>query len=157
MDPKKSEDDHRAGLLKLLGTRVGEETASGDWHTVTQADIEKFADATRDHQWIHLDRERAAKGPFGATIAHGFMTLALIPGIGPEYDYPEVKMVINYGLDRVRFLSPVPAGSKVRVRCRLMGVVEAPQGVRLKEEVTIDLQGSDRPACVAETLVLLVA
>ena len=156
MVPKKAEDEPRARLLKQLAARIGEETAVGDWHTVTQADIEKFADATHDHQWIHVDRERAADGPFGSTIAHGFMTLALIPGIGPEYDYPGLKMVINYGLDRVRFLSPVPAGSKVRVRRRIIGVGEASQGLRLTEEVTIDLQGSDRPACVAETVVLLV-
>ena len=139
-----------------LEARIGEVIGVGDWHTITQADIDHFADATRDHQWIHVDAARAAEGPFGATIAHGLMTLALIPGIGPVPDLPGVKMIINYGLNRVRFISPVPAGSRVRVIREIAGVSDKPNGIQLEERVTIELEGSARPACVAETLVLLV-
>lgn len=139
-----------------LEARVGEVVGVGDWHTITQADIDRFAEATRDPQWIHVDATRAAEGPFGATIAHGFMTLALIPGIGPALDLPGLEMIINYGLNRVRFLSPVPVGSRVRVVREIAGVSEKPNGILLEEKVTIELEGSARPACVAETLVLLV-
>jgi len=139
-----------------LEARVGEVVGVGDWHTITQADIDSFAAATRDPQWIHVDAARAAEGPFGATIAHGFMTLALTPGIGPVLDLPGLEMIINYGLNRVRFLSPVPVGSRVRVVREIAGVSEKPNGILLEEKVTIELEGSARPACVAETLVLLV-
>lgn len=139
-----------------LEARVGEVIGVGDWHTITQVDIDSFAAATRDPQWIHVDAARAAEGPFGATIAHGFMTLALIPGIGPVLDLPGLEMIINYGLNRVRFLSPVPVGSRVRVVREIAGVSEKPNGILLEEKVTIELEGSARPACVAETLVLLV-
>ena len=143
-------------LKTELEARIGEVVGVGDWQTVTQDDIERFADATRDHQWIHTDAIRASEGPFGSTIAHGFMTLALIPGIGPALDLPGVSMIINYGLNRVRFISPVPAGSRVRVIREIAGVSAKPNGIQLAEKVTIELEGSDRPACVAETLVLLV-
>ena len=143
-------------LKRELEARIGEVVGVGDWHTVTQDDIERFADATRDHQWIHVDAARASEGPFGATIAHGFMTLALIPGIGPSLELPGVSMIINYGLNRVRFISPVPTGSRVRVIREIAGVAEKPNGIQLEEKVTIELEGSDRSACVAETLVLLV-
>ena len=112
------------GVKEDLQVRIGEVTGVGEWHTVTQADIDKFAEATRDRQWIHVDPERAARGPFGSTIAHGFMTLSLIPGIGPGLDVPSASMIINYGLERVRFVSPVPAGSRVRVVSELAGVSE---------------------------------
>ena len=144
------------GVKEDLEARVGEVTGVGEWHTVTQAAIDMFADATCDHQWIHLDTERAAQGPFGTTIAHGFMTLALIPGIGPRVEPPGVKMIINYGLDRVRFVSPVAAGSRVRVVSEMTGVSETAKGIRLKEKVTVELEGSDKPACVAETVILLL-
>lgn len=145
------------GVKQDLEARIGQATGPGGWHTVTQADVDRFADATRDHQWIHIDAERAASGPFGGTIAHGFMTLALIPGIGPRSEsLPGVRMTINYGLERVRFVSPVPVGSRVRVSSELLEVTETPKGLKLKEKVTVELEGSDRPACVAETLVLLV-
>ena len=139
-----------------LEARVGEVIGVGDWHTIAQADIDAFAYATRDPQWIHVDTARAAEGPFGATIAHGFMTLALIPGIGPVLDLPGLEMIINYGLNRVRFLSPVPVGSRVRVVREIAGVSEKPNGILLEEKVTIELEGSARPACVAETVILLV-
>jgi len=144
------------GVKEDLEARIGEVTGVGEWHTVTQADIDKFADATRDHQWIHVDAERATRGPFGSTIAHGFMTLALIPGIGPRLEVSGVAMIINYGLERVRFVSPVPAGSRVRVVSELAAVSETTKGVRVNERVTVELEGSDRPACVAETVILLV-
>lgn len=139
-----------------LEGRVGEVIGVGDWHTITQADIDRFADATRDLQWIHVDAARAAEGPFGATIAHGFMTLALIPGISPALELPGVKMIVNYGLNRVRFISPVRTGSRVRVIREIAGVSEKPNGIHLEERVTIELEGSAKPACVAETLILLV-
>lgn len=144
------------GVKEDLQARIGDVTGVGEWHTVTQADIDKFADATRDRQWIHVDPERAARGPFGSTIAHGFMTLSLIPGIGPGLEAPSAAMIINYGLDRVRFVSPVPAGSRVRVVSELAGVSETARGLKVSEKVTIELEGSDRPACVAETVILLV-
>ena len=144
------------GVKEDLQARIGDVTGVGEWHTVTQTDIDKFADATRDHQWIHVDPERAARGPFGSTIAHGFMTLSLIPGIGPGLEAPSGAMIINYGLDRVRFVSPVPAGSRVRVVSELAGVSETAKGLKVNERVTIELEGSDRPACVAETVILLV-
>ena len=144
------------GVKEDLEARIGEVTGVGAWHTVTQADIDKFADATLDHQWIHVDPERAARGPFGSTIAHGFMTLSLIPGIGPGLEVPSATMIINYGLERVRFVSPVPAGSRVRVVSELAGVSETGKGLKVNEKVTVELEGSDRPACVAETVILLV-
>lgn len=144
-------------IKQALEAGVGKVTGVGEWHTVTQAAIDRFADATRDHQWIHVDPERASQGPFGSTIAHGFLTLALIPGIGPRSEPPPgVRMVINYGLERVRFVSPVPVGSRVRVVSESVDVIETPKGLKLKEKVTVELEGSDRPACVAETLILLV-
>lgn len=145
------------GVKQELEARIGKTTEPGEWHTVTQADVERFADATRDRQWIHVDEQRAARGPFGGTIAHGFMTLALIPGIGPRSAPPPgVRMTVNYGLERVRFVSPVLVGSRVRVRSELIEVTETPKGFKLKEKVTVELEGSVRPACVAETLILLV-
>lgn len=143
-------------LARELEARVGEVIGTGEWHTVTQEAINLFAEATGDHQWIHVDRERAAAGPFGNTIAHGFMTLALIAGHSAPLDVPGVTMGVNYGLDRVRFITPVPSGGRVRVVSRLESVTEVPGGVQLKQNVTIELEGSERPACVAETLVRLL-
>ena len=139
-----------------LQGRIGETVGVGEWHTVTQEAIDQFAAATEDHQWIHVDPERAASGPFGTTIAHGFLTLSLIAGIGPSLDVPGVKMGINYGLDRVRFLSPVPVGSRVRVSSVLREVTEVAGGVQVKSEMTIELEGSEKPACVAEALARLM-
>ena len=136
-----------------LEARIGEVIGVGEWHTVTQEAIDLFAEATNDHQWIHVDAERAADGPFGTTIAHGFMTLALIAGIAPKLQVPGVKMAINYGLDRVRFVAPVPSGSRVRVSSVLAEVSEVAGGLQVKNQVTVELEGSDKPACVAEALV----
>ena len=139
-------------LVADLSSRIGAEIGVGDWVTITQDRIDRFADATGDHQWIHVDVERAASGPFGSTIAHGFLTLGLIPAIAPSVDVPGTKMAINYGLDRVRFIAPVPVGSRVRARSVLQEVSEVAGGVQVKSEVTIEIEGAAKPACVAETL-----
>ncbi len=135
-----------------LSGRVGQEVGVGEWVTITQDQVDLFAEATLDHQWIHVDPERAAQGPFGTTIAHGFLTLSLISAIAPSVELPGTRMTINYGLDRVRFISPVPVGTRLRARTVLKGAHEVPGGVQVKSEVTIELEGSDKPACVAETL-----
>lgn len=145
------------GLMEDLAVRVGSEVGVGDWTTITQDQVNAFADATHDHQWIHVDHEKAAAGPFGTTIAHGFLTLSLIPAIAPALDVPDVRMAINYGLDRVRFITPVPVGSRVRARSVLRDVSEVPGGIQLKTEITIELEGSEKPACVAETIARLYA
>ena len=131
---------------------MGEEIGVSDWLTVTQDRVNRFADATDDHQWIHVDAKRAAAGPFGTTIGHGFLTLSMIPYLEPSLEVEGVKMGINYGLNRVRFISPVPVGSKIRVRSKLVDVSEVEGGVQLTNEVTIELEDSEKPACVAETL-----
>lgn len=136
-----------------LQAKVGEEIGVGDWHTVDQDRINLFAEATGDHQWIHVDPERAAQGPFGTTIAHGYLTLSLIPSLGGgSLPVPGAKMGINYGLDRVRFIAPVKVGSKVRARRKLLEVKEGEGFVQLKIEVTVEIDGESKPACVAETL-----
>jgi acyl dehydratase len=139
--------------IEDVRAKVGEELGVGDWHTVTQEQINTFAEATGDHQWIHVDTERAKTGPFGHTIAHGYLTLSLIPTLGGgSLGIDGVKMGINYGLDRVRFVAPVPAGAKVRARRKLLEVKEGKGFVQLKTEVTVEIEGQNKPACVAETL-----
>jgi len=135
---------------------VGEELGASDWHTIDQQRIDAFADATGDHQWIHVDPERAADGPFGTTIAHGYLTLSMLPGLmGEIWRFEGVRMGINYGLNRVRFPSPVPAGSRIRAVARLKeaapvdGADGAMQGV---VEATVETEGGAKPACVAETV-----
>jgi acyl dehydratase len=136
-------------LRAAVGTSIG----SSDWVTVDQQQINTFADATGDHQWIHVDEERAKAGPFGGTIAHGFLTLALLPMlISQVYRVDGVKMGINYGLNKVRFTSPVPVGSKVRGVIELADVADVTGGVQLVNKVTIEIEGSERPALVAEWL-----
>ena len=141
----------RLGHLKAM---VGEELAVSTWFVVDQRRINEFADATGDHQWIHIDPERAASGPFGATIAHGFLTLSMLPlFIQDALRFEDVRMSVNYGLNRVRFTSPVPVGSELRARFRLVGVEEvANQGLQVTMEATIERKGSDKPVCVAETI-----
>jgi acyl dehydratase len=126
---------------------------ASEWITVEQGQIDLFADATDDHQWIHVDKEKAAAGPFGTTIAHGFLTLSLLPAlIKGVYRIDGVKMGVNYGLNKVRFTSPVPVGSKIRAVVSLGDVTEAGGGLQVVNNVTIELEGSDRPALVAEWL-----
>jgi acyl dehydratase len=139
-----------AALPALVGTELG----VSDWHEVTQAEVNLFAEATGDHQWIHVDEEKARQGPFGGTIAHGFLTLALIPVLASSISRVEgIKMGINYGLNRVRFPSPVRVGSRVRASSTLKEVTEIPGGVQAVNEVTVSIEGADKPACVAETVV----
>jgi acyl dehydratase len=137
-------------LRAAVGTQIG----TSDWLTIDQKRIDGFADATGDHQWIHVDEEKAKAGPFGTTIAHGFLTLSLTPIFGSQaYRVENVKMAINYGLNKVRFTAPVPVGSRLRANYELASVDDVQGGVQVANKVTIEIEGSDRPACVAETLV----
>ncbi len=137
-----------------INSMVGQELGASDWHLVTQKDVNTFADVTRDHQWIHIDVERAAKeSPYGTTIAHGYMTLSLVPYLMAQvWRVSGVKMGVNYGLNKLRFPSPVPVGKKVRAKAKLLGVEDVKGGVQVAVEVTIEVEGSDKPAAVAETL-----
>jgi acyl dehydratase len=139
--------------LASLQQRIGERLATSDWVLVDQHRIDLFAQATGDHQWIHVDRERAAAGPFGTTIAHGFLTLSLIPELADKAMVIEdVKMGVNYGLNRVRFTAPVPSGSRVRAHFVLKAYEPIPGGAQLTMEVTVEREGGDKPACVAESV-----
>ncbi|HZZ48671.1 MAG TPA: MaoC family dehydratase [Pseudonocardia sp.] len=136
-----------------LKAAVGEPLGSSDWLTIDQKKIDQFAEATGDHQWIHVDAEKAKDGPFGKTIAHGFLTLSLLPIFGWQvYKIENVKMGINYGLNKVRFTSPVPVGSKLRGTYEFADVSDVKGGVQITTKVTVELEGSERPACVAEFL-----
>ncbi len=139
--------------LADLQARVGEEVGVSEWITVDQNRIKLFADATGDHQWIHLDAERAAKGPFGTTIAHGFLTLSLLPEMSASaFEVKDTRMGVNYGLGRVRFPAPVPSGSRLRGRFKLLKYEPLEGGAQLTVEVTMEREGSDKPVCVAESL-----
>ena len=143
--------------LEDVTAAVGEELGSSDWLEIDQARVDAFADATGDHQWIHVDLERAKDGPFGGTIAHGYLTLSLIPFLGSEVfsiETPGAKL--NYGANKVRFPSPVPVGSRIRSTVTLAEATEVPAGMQLVLRHVIDLDGADKPACVAETVVLLL-
>jgi acyl dehydratase len=142
--------EHLADLKPL----VGEEIAVSDWFPISQERIDKFAEATGDHQWIHVDSARAAKGPFGTTIAHGFLTLSMLPlFLETAIDIRDLKMGVNYGLNRVRFTSPVPVDSELRARIRLLAFDELPDGgVQMTTEVKIERKGGDKPVCVAEAI-----
>lgn len=140
-----------------LSNLVGTESVGEDWLTIDQGRIDAFAGATGDFQWIHVEPERAASGPFGATIAHGYLTLSLIPTLTEGLlEVGGVEMAVNYGLDNVRFLQPVRVGSRVRARSEVMSVDENGRDYRVGLQVTIEIEGSDRPALVADTLVLFV-
>jgi acyl dehydratase len=139
--------------LQDLAPRVGQEIGVSDWVTVDQKRIDLFAQATGDHQWIHVDPVRAAKGPYGGTVAHGFLTLALLPELGQAaLQIGDVRMGINYGLNKVRFPAPVKSGARVRGRFKLLALEPLPGGAQLTMEVTIEIEGGDKPACVAESL-----
>jgi acyl dehydratase len=136
-----------------LRAAAGSHLGVSDWVTIDQSQIDGFADATHDHQWIHVDVERAKEGPFKTPIAHGFLTLSLLPVlVSQTYRIDGVKMGVNYGLNRVRFTSPVPVGSKVRGSVELLDVADVEGGVQLTTKVTVELDGSQRPALVAEWL-----
>jgi acyl dehydratase len=141
-----------------LAAATGETIGQSDWVTITQQDVNLFADATGDHQWIHVDPERAAKGPFGKTIAHGYMTLSLLPRLQHEiYTVDGIKLAINYGLNKVRFPSPVPVGSRVRATASLVSVDDVGDGaVQAVVSTTVEIDGAPKPACVAESIVRYV-
>jgi len=138
-----------------LTAYVGREVAVSDWLLITQQQVNLFAEATGDHQWIHVDPEKAAKGPFGGPIAHGFLTLSLIPKFfESSFDIAQSRMGVNYGLNKVRFTSPVPVGSRLRARMKLLASEQiANDGVQMTWEVTVEREGTDKPVCVAESLV----
>jgi acyl dehydratase len=140
--------------LAELPAHVGQEVAVSDWLTITQEQVNQFAEATGDHQWIHVDVERAKAGPFGAPIAHGFLTLSLIPRFFEStLEIRNTRMGVNYGLNKVRFTAPVPVGSRLRARLKLLACDPVDNnGVQMTWLVTIEREGSDRPVCVAESL-----
>jgi acyl dehydratase len=141
--------------VRTIKDRVGEEIAVSDWLQVTQARIEQFADATGDRQWIHVDQARAAvESPFKTTIAHGFLTLSLLsPLIRESIRFTGLRMAINYGANRVRFVSPVPSGARIRARITPSAVEAVAGGFQVTWQVTIEREHGDKPACVAEWLV----
>jgi acyl dehydratase len=140
--------------VDAMKAAVGVHHGYSDWREITQDQINLFADATGDHQWIHVDEQAAANGPFGTTIAHGFMTLALVPvltgGLTPLV--AGVTMVINYGCNRVRFPSPLPVNSRVRAGLVLKSVEEVSGGIQIVNDITIEREGGDKPACVVESV-----
>ena len=139
--------------LEELKQWVGKEVAVSDWLQVTQDRIDRFADATGDHQWIHVDVERAKAGPFGGPIAHGYLTLSLGPVLYPQVvQVRGFSMGVNYGANKVRFPSPVPVGSKVRLGVKLAGVEDIAGGVQLTMEFTFEVEGAPKPSCVAEII-----
>jgi acyl dehydratase len=150
-------DDTVITSVEQLKGYVGKETRVGDWHTVSQEEINAFADATGDHQWIHVDVERAKNGPFGGTIAHGYWTLSAAPftlrgGQGIQVRLPS-RMGINYGLNRVRFINPVRIGKRIRGHSKLVSVEEVQPGIIQQiNEITVEIEGETKPAMVAESI-----
>ena len=148
-------------VLESLQARVGQEIHCSDWLEITQERVDAFADATGDHQWIHVDRERAAReSPWKATIAHGYLTLSLYPMlrglVGSDATaYTGARQVINYGLDKLRFPSAVVVGSRVRARCTLLKVEPVTGGLQVSEQYTVEIEGEAKPACVAEAIMRL--
>jgi acyl dehydratase len=143
--------------IDQLAAAVGADLGTSDWFEIDQDRVDLFADATDDHQWIHVDEERAAQGPFGGTIAHGYLTVSLIPALSKsifsiETDGPR----LNYGLNKVRFPHPVKVGSRVRAHATLAELTDVPAGKQLVVRYTIEIEGEQKPACVAETVVLLL-
>ena len=141
--------------VTTLRPRIGEEFVVGDWLEITQERIDQFADATGDHQWIHIDPERAAReSPFKATIAHGFLTLSLLSTLMREsIHFTGLRLAINYGLNRVRFVSPVPAGSRIRARITPAAVEDVSGGYQVTWQVTIEREHSEKPCCVSDWIV----
>ncbi|WP_046315552.1 MaoC family dehydratase [Mycobacterium sp. UM_Kg1] len=140
-----------------LQARVGEHLGYSGWHTITQEQIDLFAAATGDHQWIHVDPERAASGPYGRTIAHGYLTLALIPILVKQiYQVTGLSMQMNYGVDKLRFPAPVPVDSRIRGGAELIGVERDKKGAKATVRVSVEVDGADRPACVVDTIALMV-
>ncbi|MCW3472814.1 MaoC family dehydratase [Rhodococcus pyridinivorans] len=146
--------DGIAELAAAQGTDLG----ASEWVLVEQDRINQFADATGDHQWIHVDPERAKDGPFGAAIAHGFLTLSMMPVLQHElYRVDGVTMTVNYGLNKVRFVTPVRVGSRIRARATIGDVTQLDGAVQIELHTTIEIEGSDKPACVAVSIARFVA
>jgi acyl dehydratase len=139
-----------AALQHLVDTEIG----VSDWMEITQERVDAFADATDDHQWIHVDPVQAAAGPFGGTIAHGFLTLSLTVTLSAqvELDVGSPRMALNYGLEKVRFPAPVPVGSRIRARIGLVSVTDVDGGIQVNRQVVIEVEGGEKPAMVAETV-----
>ncbi|WP_406021698.1 MaoC family dehydratase [Nocardioides sp. NBC_00850] len=145
--------DGVADLEKAVGSHLGH----SEWHRIDQEQIDAFANATGDHQWIHVDPAQATEGPFGSTVAHGFLTLSLLPMLTWQvYKIEGVKMIVNYGADKVRFPSPVPVGSRVRAGVELSSVTPITLGYQMGLKVTFERDGGDKPACVVDMLALVV-
>ncbi len=148
---------HFAGLEEFRNA-CGEELGTSDWLEIDQDRIDAFADATEDRQWIHVDPDRAAQGPFGATIAHGYLTLSLIPLLGrAAFAVDGLQLTINYGLESVRFPQPVVVGSRIRARASLIAIEDVAAGTRAVVRFVIEIEGKGKPACVADSVRLLVA
>ena len=142
--------------LEAFTAAVGEDLGTSDWLTVTQEKIDGFADVTGDHQWIHVDPERAATGPFGSTIAHGYLTLSLLPVLLEQvYSVDNIAMGMNYGANKIRFPSPVPVGSRLRATAKLLSALPIAIGTQLIIEATIEREGGDKPVCVAEVVYVM--
>ncbi|HCG56020.1 MULTISPECIES: MaoC family dehydratase [Brevibacterium] len=140
-------------ITSLVGTELG----SSEWTTIDQEAINTFADVTDDHQWIHIDEQRAAKGPYGSTIVHGFFTLSLIPKFSSEiFTIEGVSIRVNYGLNKVRFAQPVPVGSRLRGTVSVNEVIPGDKGTQVILKHVIEIEGEERPACIAEVVTLLV-
>ena len=143
--------------LDDLAAAVGEDLGSSDWLTIDQDRVDAFADATGDHQWIHVDVERAAAGPFGGTVAHGYLTLSLVPMLGTQiFSLQTPGAKLNYGVNKVRFPSPVSVGSRIRAHAKIADVADVPSGKQVTFGWTVEIEDSPKPACVAETVVLLL-
>ena len=144
--------------LDELKQAEGEDLGASDWHEVTQEAIDAFADVTGDHQWIHVDAERARETPFGGTIAHGYYTLSLAPMLMSRiFALEGFAFAVNYGLNKVRFPAPLPVGAKVRMHARLSGLEEIPGGAQMTVTATFEREGGEKPVCVAETLARVYA
>jgi acyl dehydratase len=144
--------------LDELNAALGEEIGPTDWLTITQERVDQFADATGDHQWIHVDRHRAAAGPFGGTIAHGYLTLSLIPLLASQlFHIDTMGAKLNYGVNKVRFPHPVPVGSSIRATATIAEITDVPAGKQMITRYVVEIEDVAKPACVAETVVLLLA
>ncbi len=138
-------------------TQVGNHLGYSDWRTITQKEIDLFAEATGDHQWIHVDAEKAASGPYGRTIAHGYLTLSLVPILVQQiYKVTGLSMQVNYGVDKLRFPAPVPVDSRIRAGAELIKLERNDTGGRATVRVTVEVDGSDRPVCVVDTIAAMV-
>jgi acyl dehydratase len=146
---------HRFNGLAEVEAAIGQPLGYTEWHEITQEEISMFADATHDHYWIHTDPERAATGPFGSTIAHGFLTLAHVPVFIQEvYAIDGLQLMLNYGLNKVRFPAPTPVNGRIRGAVEVAAVERGAKGAQVVSKVTIELEGSDRPVCVAEMVIM---